>query len=276
MSRAAELGRGTYTQIGAVEQVEERMRGLFEKLESPVVTGLSVTFSSSKADLTPAVVPDIYRGEPLLIAARLDKLDGNLEIKGRIGDRPWSVTLPIEKAADGKGLSKVWARRKIADAEVARTLRQVTPEEGDKQILALGLEHQLVTRLTSLIAIDKTPSRPEGERLKLAELPLNLPAGWEFEKVFGPKPAPRPHLRDANANGTTKLADTSATGEVNKRPTAVPVAANGRQLMRMAPQGGMPLPKTATDAELRIMAGLALLVLSLVLLVLTRRRRFAR
>src|SRR5262249_12216762 len=40
MTRAAELGRGTYTNIAAVEQVEERMRGLFAKLESPVVTGL--------------------------------------------------------------------------------------------------------------------------------------------------------------------------------------------------------------------------------------------
>ena len=38
MTRAAELGRGTFTHIGSVEQVEERMRGLFDKLESPAVT----------------------------------------------------------------------------------------------------------------------------------------------------------------------------------------------------------------------------------------------
>jgi Ca-activated chloride channel family protein len=34
MTRAAELGRGTYTHIGSVEQVESRMRELFGKLES--------------------------------------------------------------------------------------------------------------------------------------------------------------------------------------------------------------------------------------------------
>ena len=38
MTRAAELGRGTFTHIGSVEQVEERMRDLFAKLESPAVT----------------------------------------------------------------------------------------------------------------------------------------------------------------------------------------------------------------------------------------------
>ena len=56
-----------------------------------------------------------------MLAAKLDKLAGSVEIKGRIGDRPWIVTLPLANAAEGKGLSKLWARRKIADAEVART-----------------------------------------------------------------------------------------------------------------------------------------------------------
>src|SRR5262245_7953473 len=87
MTRAAELGRGTFTHIGSVEQVEERMRGLFAKLENPVITGLTATFSDAAADLTPTPIPDLYRGEPLVLAARLDKLVGSVEIKGRIGDR---------------------------------------------------------------------------------------------------------------------------------------------------------------------------------------------
>ena len=45
------------------------------------------------------------------------------------------MTLPLANAAEGKGLSKVWARRKIADAEIARTMRQATPEDADKAIL---------------------------------------------------------------------------------------------------------------------------------------------
>ena len=182
MTRAAEIGRGAFTHIGSVDQVEERMRGLFAKLENPAVTGLTAKFSDAKADVTPAVLPDIYRGEPLVLAAKLDKLAGTFEIKGKVGDRPWVVTLPIASAAEGKGLSKLWARRKIDDAEVSRTLRQASPEDADKTILALALEHQLVTRLTSLVAVDKTPSRPDGAPLKLTELPLNLPAGWDFAK----------------------------------------------------------------------------------------------
>src|SRR5262249_1442308 len=165
MTRAAELGRGTFTHIGSVEQVEERMRTLFDKLESPAATNLSTAFSAGHADVTPAALPDLYRGEPLVMVAKLDRFAGTLEISGNIGVQPWKVRLPLAGAAEGQGLAKLWARRKIADAEVARTLREAAPDEADHRILALALEHHLVTRLTSLVAIDQTPSRPDGAHL---------------------------------------------------------------------------------------------------------------
>jgi Ca-activated chloride channel family protein len=245
MTRAAELGRGTFTHIGSVEQVENRMRELFAKLESPAVTNLTATFSDTKADMTPSVLPDLYRGEPLVLAARIGKLEGTVEIKGKIGDRPWSVKLPLKNAAEGKGLSKLWAKRKIGDAEVAQSMGTVKPEEADKTILALALEHQLVTRLTSLVAVDKTPSRPLGEPLKLSELPINLPAGWDFEKLFGEQ-INLPFERRAD-NRPAQLA-----------------------------KANVALPQTATDAELKMMLGGLLMTLSLLLLVFNRRRLVAR
>jgi Ca-activated chloride channel family protein len=185
MTRASEIGRGTYTHIGSVDQVQERMRELTGKLESPAVTGLSVRYSAGRIDATPDPLPDLYRGEPVVIAARLGSLDGTLEVKGMIGDRPWTVTLPVAKAAEGAGLSKLWARRKITDTEMTRRRDRSAAADADKRILALALEHHLVSRLTSLVAVDATPTRPEGARLTRVELPLNLPAGWEFDKVFG-------------------------------------------------------------------------------------------
>ena len=260
MTRAAELGRGAFTHIGSVDQVEERMRGLFSKLENPAVTGLTAKFSESTADITPAILPDVYRNEPLVLAAKLDKLAGSVEIKGRIGDRPWVVTLALAKAAEGKGLSKLWARRKIADAEVARTMRQASPEEADKTILALALEHQLVTRLTSLVAVDKTPSRPEGEPLRVSELPVNLPAGWDFTKVFGERPRLPAAPIERRAGADNARAQVAAL----KRPVVVPTP------------NTVTLPKTATDAELKMITGSILLALSLIVLLFNRRQSFSR
>jgi Ca-activated chloride channel family protein len=261
MTRAAEIGRGTFTHIGSVDQVETRMRALFDKLENPIVTGLTAAYSG-EADMAPAALPDLYRGEPVVLAAKVSSLARTLAFSGRIGDRPWEVRLPVASAAEGQGLSKVWARRKIADAEVARTLGQATAEETDRRILALALKHHLVSRLTSLVAVDMTPSRPEGAHLSRTELPLNLPAGWDFDKVFGTSgersndPAPRREDRTDVAPGVQLAANAAR---------AVPVVAS---------QAGVVLPQGATDAELRMLIGAALMILSLLLLML--RRRFSR
>ncbi len=161
------------------------------------------------------------------------------------------MTLPLQNAAEGKGLSKLWARRKIGDAEVARAMRELTPEEADKAILALALDHQIVTRLTSLVAVDKTPSRPEGAPLKLSELPINLPVGWDFAKVFGERPQIPSQLRERHA-------DASASPAARRPTPAAPDA--------------IRLPKTATSAELKMIAGLVMIVLALFLFLFNRRR----
>ncbi|WP_342235776.1 marine proteobacterial sortase target protein [Inquilinus sp. OTU3971] len=252
MSRAAELGRGTFTQIGAPDQVEERMRSLFEKLESPVVTNLSAGFSAGAADATPETLPDLYRGEPVVLAAKLAALSGTIEVKGMIGERPWVVTLPVAQAAKGEGLSKLWARRRIADAEVAQTLGQIGPEQADQRILSLALQHHLVTRLTSLVAVDRTPRRPDGAVLSRNDIPLNLPAGWDFDKVFGARP--KPEFRQAGL-----LLPAAAR-------SSAPAAA-----AKPVPVEDVVLPQTATDAELRIIAGLLLVLAGLAVFGFGRR-----
>ena len=123
-------------------------------------------------------------------------------------------------------------------------MRQAAPEDADKTILALALEHQLVTRLTSLIAVDKTPSRPAGERLKLAELPINLPAGWDFDTLFG-----------------------GESGKAAMRNTDTLAARAAEQAT------GLDLPQTATGFVGTIAQGLALLFFGLGGLFLVRRRK---
>ncbi len=253
MTRAAEIGRGSYTAIPTVDLVQERMQALVQKLESPAVTDLAATFSVPGADMTPAVLPDLYRGEPLILAAKLGGPGGTLDITGKIGDAPWHVTLPVEKAATGAGLSKVWARRKIDDAEVARTMGRISQGEADRVVLGLALDHHLVTRLTSLVAVDRTPHRPAGVPLTRADVPLDLPAGWDFDRVFGPD------------------------GETHDRPRLDHADLATDKLAEAAPVQGIVLPKTATDAELRLIAGLLLLGASLLCLALDNacRRRAA-
>ncbi|MCP1560956.1 UNVERIFIED_ORG: Ca-activated chloride channel family protein [Methylobacterium sp. SuP10 SLI 274] len=245
MRHAAELGRGSFTQIDTPDQVTERMRALLVKLESPAVTDLTATFSEPGIDVTPARLPDLYRGEPLTLSARMGQARGTLTVTGRIGGQPWQSQLHLDAAQDGTGIGKLWARAKIAEAETARLTGGLTAEAADAAILRLALDHGLTTRLTSLVAVDATPRRPAGMRLASTELPLNLPAGWDFETVFGtqdetPQLPPPPRQRRAAAPAT-----------------------------QIAAAQAVALPQTATAFEIRAWLGALLLAFGL---VLSRRR----
>jgi Ca-activated chloride channel homolog len=245
MTRAAELGRGTFTFIGDATQVTARMEELFTKIGQPVVTGLAAKLSSGTALLTPSQLPDLYQGEPVLMMAEAKTLSGDLTITGQIGDAPWTVTLPLAGAAQGKGISKLWAHRKIADIEVAATLGTLTPDAANAQVLQIALTHQIMSSQTSLIAVDKSPKRPAGEKLTRTDVPLNLPAGWNFDKVFGTdKPVLTPKQRDAAA-AFMQLASSDR-----------PITSN------QASADQVQLPQTATPAGLFMIISILMMVMA--------------
>ncbi|MBB3571223.1 marine proteobacterial sortase target protein [Rhizobium sp. BK491] len=258
MSRAAELGRGSFTHIGSVAEVNERMRALFDKLENPAVTDVVAAFSEKNVSLSPNLLPDIYHGEPLVLAARMGKAAGTLTVSGKIGDRPWTISLPLDQASNAKGICKIWARRQIDDAEVNLTLGKISQADADKRILQLALDHHLVTRLTSLVAVDTKRLRPTNAPLTQADIPLQLPAGWDYNKLLGIGAT-----RDAKADTRHLQADDKsqgADGDAELEPISAPAPAS------------VPLPQTATPGMLLILQGLLALLCGASLLFLASRR----
>lgn len=254
MSRIAELGRGTFTEIGDGSQVEERMRALVDKLDNPVLTDLHASFTGDGIEATPADLPDLYRGEPVVMLMKAGRLAGKVILTGTIAGKPWTETVDLATALDGSGVAKLWARRRIDDAEVAQSTGRIPSTEADRRILALALEHHLVSRMTSLVAVDRTPVRPAGEPLRQSDVPINLPAGWDFDKVFG-----EPSVLQKDAMLDAKLIAVSMT-----RPS-----------LAGTPKPMVKLPQTATLSDLFALLGAGLMAVAGVLLFLSRRMRLA-
>jgi Ca-activated chloride channel family protein len=188
MTRAAAFGRGTFTHIGRVDQVRERMAGLFLKLESPVLTDIRLRWPDGPPpEVWPQRVPDLYLGEPMVLAVRGLPADGELAIDGLHGDRAWTQSLRLRGGAPAAGVHVLWARRKIA-ALMDRRARGAAEEEVRAAVLETALAHRLVSRYTSLVAVDRTPSRPVGEGLDTRAVPVNMPHGWSQQHVFGTLP----------------------------------------------------------------------------------------
>jgi len=185
MAKAAEIGRGTFTYIGKVEEVREKMSGLFAKLESPVLKGVKIDWpEGAAAEAWPARIPDLYAGEPVMVSAALDKAAGAARVSGLRGDAPWRQDLVLDQPAQGSGIGVLWARDKIgALMDAAREGAPV--EETRAKVIELALTHHLVTKYTSLIAIDRAPVRAPDLDLKIAALPTHLPEGQSYEAIFG-------------------------------------------------------------------------------------------
>lgn len=188
MRKAAELGRGTFTYIGRIDEVGEKMAALFAKLEAPVLKGITLRWpEAAHAEAWPARVPDLYAGEPLVISAALERVDGELRVNGVRGGHIWEARVPLSAGQGSTGMGTLWARAKVAS--LIDSMREgAAPEQVRAQVIALAMAHRLVTRYTSFVAIERAPARPVGEHLARVDLPTNLPEGWEYDKVFGELP----------------------------------------------------------------------------------------
>lgn len=245
MSRMATMGRGTYTNIGTAEEVTPKMAALLDALKHPAVQDVKVTANGGRLDLTPRVLPDIYAGQPLVVLGRTDKLQGTLNVSGRIGNRPWSSTLKLSDAIDSPAVAKLWARKRIDDFETERTLGTIEYDAADRAIADIGLEHSIVTSQTSLVAEDRTPSRRPDEPLTAEDLPINLPHGWDFDELIG---------GDAAKAAMANAAQRSATSVDD-------------------PAEAIELPQTATNYVAALGNGLFLLLIGAAGLVWQSRRR---
>ena len=187
MNRAAKFGRGTFTYIGSPREVAEKMSGLFRKLESPHLAGIEIGWPDPAVEAWPREIPDLYRGEPVVVAAKMPGTGGQAVVRGRRGSAPWQVPLRLEGGSQSVGIDKLWARRKIAALMDQRT-RGASEAAIRQEVTQLALNHHLVSKYTSLVAVDVTPERPFGEPLRSGALPTHLPAGWSPAHIPGVLP----------------------------------------------------------------------------------------
>lgn len=194
MRRAAEEGRGTFTYVGRVEDVGPMMEELFTKLESPVLTGIELSWSGGfggDVETWPERPPDLYVGEPVVVAARLPagaaSGGGELEVSGLLDGREWRVRRSLASGEQRPGVARLWARRKIA-ALTSPGAAGLPADQVRSAVIEVALAHHLVSQYTSLVAVDLTPARPSDEPIQSRRLPVSLPAGWSAEHALGTLP----------------------------------------------------------------------------------------
>jgi Ca-activated chloride channel family protein len=224
LRKAAEAGRGTFTFIGDVREVKDRMAALFRKIESPVLTDIDAVWPGG-AVAYPGKVPDLYAGEPIVLTAELADMrpQGDLALTGMRAGAPWAAKLALATGDSAPGVGVLFARDRIEALMDAR--RNGAPaDEVKRDVVAVALEHHLVSAYTSLVAVDITPRAPAGVDLKSSAMPTNLPEGLA---MFGglPQTATPASLRIALGLVALLLAGALYAGQrASRRPPALDAA----------------------------------------------------
>ena len=121
MRHIAMAGRGSYTFIDDVNAVERELAAVFEKMTSPVLTELELVLPDGvDAELFPEKLPDLLAGEPISVAIRSSEPLTSIGVRGLRDGRPWERTSTIDQPHAAEGIGKIFARRKIQDAELQR------------------------------------------------------------------------------------------------------------------------------------------------------------
>jgi len=103
------------------------------------------------------------------------------------GNQPYQASFPIDAttATFHPGITVLWARQRVE--HFMDQWRQT--EEGARDairaaIVAHAIRYRLVTRFTSLVAVEQLVSNPGGESSTVA-VRSELPEGMQMDKVFG-------------------------------------------------------------------------------------------
>jgi len=182
MRKAAKMGRGTFVHIGKINEVEQKITQLFERIEAPVMSDIQLQIKDGHIDVSPSLTPDLYAAEPLVLAIKADQLPEYITLQGRRQGEMWQQQVVLAGESAHSGIHVAWARKTIESLLDERALQH--DDENRQalrgQVIDIALKHHLVTPFTSLVAVDKTPHRPEVSELKNHAIKNNVPKGAQF------------------------------------------------------------------------------------------------
>jgi len=191
LDRIARLGNGLCEVILLNDKPGEIIDRFAERMSKPVLTDVGVKINGVEVvDCIPGRVPDLYDGIPVYVHGRY-RTGGkaSIAVTGRIGAEPSTANMEFtfpSATKDSSPLPSIWARQRIKQLELDGLDRK--DEQGHKEeITLLALEYSLMSKYTSFVAVDETPTQFRGKP-QAAPVEVPMPEGVNYETTVGPNP----------------------------------------------------------------------------------------
>ena len=193
LSRLAALGGGTATFVEPGAPLVEALRQVGREIGVPLATDFTLDVLDSADDASvkslPAL-PDLFAGRAVtafLHAAPPNRASAReaqplrLRVRGRAaGDRPLEMLLK-EQPVSMPAMAQLWARAQVRELEDRFRLEPGAQDTIRAEIVALAVEHRLLTRFTAFVVVDQQEVvNPDGTRTRVIQ-PVEMPDRWEMQ-----------------------------------------------------------------------------------------------
>tara|TARA_R110002094_G_scaffold36203_17_gene48836 strand:- start:1579 stop:3729 length:2151 start_codon:yes stop_codon:yes gene_type:complete len=191
LREAAALGRGRHLHVGESSEVSTQMDALVDYLSAPLLTDVRVDWPQAVAEAG-GPLPDLYAGAPLIRSVHFNTLPqtGVIRVSGRLNGQPWRQELELGGSAQqpARGVGSLWARARI---QALLDERHTGAREAviRANVLAVALQHQLLSPYTSFVAVEEQVSRPTDVPLKPDAVRNTRPSGQSSQGFAYPQTA---------------------------------------------------------------------------------------
>jgi len=159
LDKLAAENRGTSAYVGENEDLEVAVSGYYEKISSPLLADLALTFKGIETyQAYPRTLPDLFKGSELIV---LGKYRGSgplsLVLTGKVGREEKRFILEDQRLAQEEAynfLPRLWATRRVG--YLLEEIRLQGPEkELVDEVRSLGVKYGIVTPYTSFLVTEK-------------------------------------------------------------------------------------------------------------------------
>jgi Ca-activated chloride channel family protein len=169
------------------ERMEPKVLRQFARISQPVVTGLKICWGGGKVRLqAPSEPSSLFVGEPFMAYALWEGAGPRrVTLTGKVSGKEvsWSAELPdTEKSGESLAVPLA-ARSLIREMEEGKSKRGSAREERtrgrvEKEILDLALAYNLVSSVTSMVAVEEREASGDRRPAELRRVPVALTYGW--------------------------------------------------------------------------------------------------
>ncbi|MFH1462833.1 MAG: VIT domain-containing protein [Pseudomonadota bacterium] len=180
----AEMGRGDVIYVYSNARLRAGVQEFYDRIAHPSLSDIRIDWGGIEvSEQYPVKIPDLWAGQPLRVVARYEPTEEGVDVdtvvtvRARYGreEVAWEVPLQVPAVErEHEALASLWARRKIRDLEWYPRGRSAA--EVQEAVTEVALDHHLVSRYTSLVAIDDEPSACGPSGLSVS-VPTLAPAG---------------------------------------------------------------------------------------------------